>query len=303
MYYGIENEQIVMYGDDQYFDKENVFSVMTTSEWIKSPDNHKIRLNLQKPENIRFCKLERYSGHLLGTFHIPSKKYGQSSNVFQLFIFDNKIIFIDDSNFVLKHINKLISLKNRKSYTLELFFYDFLVLLLEGETVYLENLEKRISKLEERVLKREVKNFNFHMLEIKKEISKIYRYYSQLSDMCDTLIENEEDFFGKDDVVTFPVFSSRAQRLRSEAQAMRDYAMQVQEVYQSEISIRQNDVMKVLTIVTTIFLPLSLIAAWYGMNFTKMPELTWKYGYLFVIILSVAVLGLCIWIFKKKKMF
>ena len=46
-----------------------------------------------------------------------------------------------------------------------------------------------------------------------------------------------------------------------------------------EIDIRQNGIMKILTIVTTIFLPLSLLAGWYGMNFAGMKELSWKYGY------------------------
>lgn len=77
--------------------------------------------------------------------------------------------------------------------------------------------------------------------------------------------------------------------------------MQVQEVYQSEIGIRQNDVMKMLTIVTTIFLPLSLIAGWYGMNFSHMPELSWKYSYPAVIGISAAVVVISLIIFKKKR--
>ena len=52
---------------------------------------------------------------------------------------------------------------------------------------------------------------------------------------------------------------------------------------------------------TTIFLPLSLIAGWYGMNFTNMPELAWKYGYLAVILVSLLIILFCIWLFKKMK--
>ena len=77
--------------------------------------------------------------------------------------------------------------------------------------------------------------------------------------------------------------------------------MQVQDVYQSEIGIRQNDVMKVLTIVTTVFLPLTLIAGWYGMNFVHMPELAWKYGYPVVVLISVLIVVISLYIFKKKK--
>ena len=59
--------------------------------------------------------------------------------------------------------------------------------------------------------------------------------------------------------------------------------------------------MKILTIVTTVFLPLSLVAGWYGMNFTGMTELGWQYGYPAVIAASVVIVLLTLWIMKKKK--
>ena len=76
--------------------------------------------------------------------------------------------------------------------------------------------------------------------------------------------------------------------------------MEIWEIYQSQISIRQNDIMKILTIVTTIFLPLSLLAGWYGMNFEYMPELHWRYGYVGVIILSVGIVTFSMFLFRKK---
>ena len=52
---------------------------------------------------------------------------------------------------------------------------------------------------------------------------------------------------------------------------------------------------------TTIFLPLSLLAGWYGMNFAYVPERSLKYGYLFVIALSLGIIAFCLILFKKKK--
>ena len=90
-------------------------------------------------------------------------------------------------------------------------------------------------------------------------------------------------------------------RLREESQLLREYCLQVQTMFQAEIDLRQNRTMKILTVVTTIFLPLSLLAGWYGMNFTGMPELTWKYGYPAAIAVSVGIVILSLWICKKKK--
>ena len=66
---------------------------------------------------------------------------------------------------------------------------------------------------------------------------------------------------------------------------------------------KMNQTMKHLTVLTTIFFPLTIIVGWYGMNFQSMPEFLWKYGYLYVILLSVAVVLLLLWIAKKKKWF
>ena len=138
------------------------------------------------------------------------------------------------------------------------------------------------------------------MLHLKKEISRLYRYYSQLADLGENLYENEKEFFEKKHTGVFRIFAERTTRLQEETQVLREYAMQVQDVYQSEIGIRQNNVMKVLTIVTTVFLPLTLIAGWYGMNFVGMPELTWKYGYPVAIVVSVVIVVALLRHFKKK---
>ena len=61
--------------------------------------------------------------------------------------------------------------------------------------------------------------------------------------------------------------------------------------------------MMVLTIVTTIFLPLTLLTGWYGMNFKNMPELGWRYGYPLVILIALLIIVLEIIYFKKKKFF
>ena len=96
-------------------------------------------------------------------------------------------------------------------------------------------------------------------------------------------------------------FEERVIRLREESQLLREYCTQIQSLFQSEIDIRQNRIMQILTIVTTIFLPLTLLVGWYGMNFSGMPELHWKYGYPAIILVSVAVVVLSLWVCKKKK--
>jgi magnesium transporter len=67
------------------------------------------------------------------------------------------------------------------------------------------------------------------------------------------------------------------------------------------MDIQQNRIMALLTIVTSIFLPLTLIAGWYGMNFRYMPELEWEFGYPLVILISILIVVFSLIWFKKKK--
>ena len=96
-------------------------------------------------------------------------------------------------------------------------------------------------------------------------------------------------------------FTERVARLHSEALMLREYAGQIQDSYRAQVDIKQNKIMKTLTVVTTIFLPLSLIAGWYGMNFSNMPELHWAGGYPMVILLSLLIVTGCVILFKKKR--
>lgn len=103
-------------------------------------------------------------------------------------------------------------------------------------------------------------------------------------------------------VESFRIVKNRVNRLYSSVINLRDYVSQVREAYQAQVDISQNNLMKIFTVVTSIFLPLSLIVGWYGMNF-NMPEFSWKNGYIFVISLSFMVFCTCIILFKKKKWF
>ena len=96
-------------------------------------------------------------------------------------------------------------------------------------------------------------------------------------------------------------FADRMLRLLAEAEDLREYSSQIYDMYQSRINIKQNKVMQFLTVITTIFMPLTLITGWYGMNFRNMPELAWKYGYVAVIIISALLLLAELCIFKRKK--
>ncbi|SHL97834.1 magnesium transporter [Anaerosporobacter mobilis DSM 15930] len=301
MYFRVDNEQVVPVDKNTFLEERNVVAVFNHKQWKEEKKlQNKYQLT-QSIENVHFCKVERHIGYLFGTCYVPIPKEHMSHKEFVFYIIEGKIIFIDDSNTIVDEINRIAQEKIRRKYSLERLLYDVLINLIENDLLFLELIEQEISKIEEYVLKGTLDNFNTKMLEIKKMIAKLYRYYSQMTDLGEEILDNEEEFFEKEGYATFRVFTDRASRLQNETQTLREYAMQVQDVYQSEIGIRQNNVMKVLTIVTTIFLPLTLIVGWYGMNFVYMPEISWRFGYPMVILISALIVIGSLLLFKKKK--
>ena len=98
----------------------------------------------------------------------------------------------------------------------------------------------------------------------------------------------------------FSLYASRIERLYDHSQMLRENALQIREMEQSQIDARQNRTMRILTVVTTIFFPLSLITGWYGMNFSHMPELSAPHAYGILIGICAVIVLIEIWFFHKN---
>ena len=85
--------------------------------------------------------------------------------------------------------------------------------------------------------------------------------------------------------------------------SLSDSADHLQDAYSSFLDMKMNRSMKILTVITTAFFPLTIIVGWYGMNFQSMPEFTWRYGYIYVIVLSVVIVAALVAIARKHKWF
>lgn len=247
---------------------------------------------------IRFCKAEILHGLIHGTLCLPT---GGSPRKLAFAICENLLLFVEDSNFVQTFIASLNTGSFKAAPTVGRVFCEFLEHCIQDDLLHIEELEGQASTLETLAESGRDGAFSGRMLTLRKKVSELGRYYAQQSNMAQLLLENEAGCFSEQDCRSLKRFSERVDRLRNEAQILREYLIQIRELYQAQISIRQNETMKFLTAITTVFLPLTLIAGWYGMNFKNMPELSWQYGYPAVIVLSILIGAVCVWIFKKKK--
>ena len=180
----------------------------------------------------------------------------------------------------------------------------FVESLLAGGSGTAEEIHSELAEMEESIVREDPgDSFNVDLLELKKRIRRYYYYYGQILDFAETVAENENDVLNEDNLIYISNLTGRVTRLRDEMNMLVNYADHIQDAYATLLDQRMNSTMKVLTILTTVFFPLTIIVGWYGMNFQHMPEFAWKYGYVYVIVLSVAVVALLTLIGKKKKWF
>jgi magnesium transporter len=109
-----------------------------------------------------------------------------------------------------------------------------------------------------------------------------------------------EAFVEPDAYMYFQDIGDHLARLADQIDTYREVASGTMDIYLSSQSNRMNQVMKTLTVVATIFMPLTLISGIYGMNFHTMPELAWRYGYFAVLVLMVLVAGGMVWYFRRR---
>lgn len=153
--------------------------------------------------------------------------------------------------------------------------------------------------MEEDVMNGKTQGFKNGIMPIRKELLTLRGYYEELMDFGKELEENENDFFAKKQLWYFGAIADRAECLKGKTAYLLEYAQQVKDAYRAQVDAEQNKNMQFLTVISTIFFPLTLITGWYGMNFENMPELA--HGYPGVIGLSLIVIVICILFFKKKK--
>ena len=175
-------------------------------------------------------------------------------------------------------------------------------LITEGDVEGLEELEDDITSLEDRLItgRHPQGETGSCIVRQRKGLLKIKRYYEQLGIVTSDMLELTRDVLDQEQRAALKSLDRRLDHLLASTLTLRDYITQVREAYQAQIDIEQNQIMKIFTVITAVFLPQSLIVGWYGMNF-DMPEYLWPWGYAYVILLSIATLAICIMVFKYKK--
>jgi magnesium transporter len=180
-------------------------------------------------------------------------------------------------------------------------FYRLIDTVVDYYFLVIEHFSERIAKLEEKVIQtpnetvlREIQVYKRHLMEFKKSVMPLREILSEL-------MKDEVKFIKKSTVRYLADVYDHIVQVNEMVDVQRDILSSTMDLYQSGISNKTNQVMQVLTIIATIFIPLTFIAGIYGMNFENMPELGWKYGYFAIWGLMILICIIMLIYFRSKK--
>ena len=244
----------------------------------------------------RCCKVEWAGDCLTGVLRVPEiEKAGAFRLGMGFCLLPDRLVFIGEEGDVKGWVEgRLPALRQLQSP--EHLLRELLEGLMGEDLLRLSKLEEKLEELEGSMEKADPNTFLRALARYRRKLSRLGAYYTQLTAAGERFQEGgEEELWEK--------FIAHAQRLQDHVGLLREDLLQLRELFQALQDARQNRVMGLLTVVTTLFLPLTLLTGWYGMNFARMSELQWRYGYLALIVVAGALVALEVAFFIKKKFF
>ena len=186
-------------------------------------------------------------------------------------------------------------IENKSFSSISEVFSSILFALIKNDSDFLSLMEKEAEDTEEKILEDRDTNFFPLLTKRKRIVSKFEAFYLDMLSILDELedIEETQNNSLKQKLSRLEVYAGRISQIISEIRSEGE-SLQLD---------KENKTMEFLTVITTIFLPLTLLTGWYGMNWKGMKELDWKWGYLVFIGVSIAIVAFEIIYFLKRGYF
>jgi magnesium transporter len=179
--------------------------------------------------------------------------------------------------------------------------HDLIDALVDNIMPPIEEMDEKNDQLEAEALHEPKRETLMSIMQLKRSILALTRVILPQREIVNRLSRGEYAMISERAQIYYRNIYDHLVRIEMLTLGLRDMTESVLSTYLSSVSNRMNEVMKVLTLIATIFIPLTFIAGIYGMNFANMPELEWRYGY-FGILIVMAVIGISLAVhFRRRK--
>lgn len=250
-------------------------------------------------------KIDEYDDYIFGVFRMLylSREQEIVGEHVALVLMDNTVlVFQEVEDDVFDGVRNRLKEKTGRirSRGADYLFFALLDAIIDNYFLVLEHINERIEHLEDAVYSDPKPIIAQNIQELKKEILKIRRWIFPVKELISRLIDTDNPLIQKDTKLFLRDALDHMLEINESLQIYREMSMSLMEMYMSNMSNKMNEVMKVLTIMASIFIPLTFIAGIYGMNFDHMPELHMENGYYYVWGLMILLfIGMMVY-FKKK---
>lgn len=312
------NEETVKKVIDNSLDKLSLFNEKNFVNWIAIEGVHDVELikkigTFYEIDNLvledilnidqrpKFEEREKYISFFLKMIYLNKKnneiEYEQISFILgegYLITFQEKTGNIFD-NLQERIENGIGRLRKKKENYLMYALFDVIV---DNYFLILEDFEEKIEALEEKIVNNPSQKIIEDIISLKKEISKFKRNVIPIKEILIKI--SNVDYFDESMNIYLKDLHDHGTIIYESIEIIYNRSNDLIQLCHSSIGNNMNEIMKILTTISTIFIPLSFLAGLYGMNFQYMPELSWEYGYYFVLGLMFIVVAGMILYFKRK---
>jgi magnesium transporter len=188
-----------------------------------------------------------------------------------------------------------------RKYGADYLLYSLLDIIIDHYFVILEQIGEKIELLEDEVINKPSSEKLNEIYVLKRELILLRHSVWPLREVISRLNQDNSDFVEPTTQIYIREAYDHSIQVIETLESYRDILSGLIDIYLSSLSNKMNSVMKVLTVISTIFMPLTFIAGIYGMNFKYMPELQWHNGYYMVLMGCATIAIAMLFYFKRKK--
>lgn len=254
------------------------------------------------------AKFEEYDNHLyivLKCLQPQSSEFDVSYEQISLLVLDNFVFtFKEKQDELFSPLQQRLRNPGSRLRSLgsDYLTYAILDIIVDQNFVLIDSLDDVISELEDQLLQAELNNETLNTIQkLKREVISIRRHISPLREMIAGMLRSESPLINEKTHIYLRDVYDHSIRVIESIESYREILTGLLDIYISNVSNKMNEVMKVLTVFASIFIPLTFLAGIYGMNFEYMPELKWKWAYPVLWIAFILIPLVLLVYFKRRK--
>lgn len=303
-------DQLLQYRDSEtvtWVIVEGLANVAVVEEIGKAFGIHQLVLEdiLNTHQRPKFEEFEDYLFIVLKSLASQGEEFRVGYEQISLLLLDKMVFaFKEKQDDILAPVQQRIrTSKGRfRSLGADFLTYSILDAIIDQNFILIDSLDEAITVIEDQLLSGEASNTTLNAIQrLKREVVGVRRYVSPVRELINEMLRSESRFIEEKTHIYLRDVSDHAIRIVESIELHRDIISGLLEIYVSTISNRMNEVMKVLTVFSTIFIPLTFLTGIYGMNFDYMPELKQRWAYPTLWLAFISIPAVLLVYFKRKK--